>query len=98
MQALARNSCHYVRPIFREPGQCVLSVNGTLECVPGQILERLRLQPFSRIFDEVMQAFVSSSALQRFCDRRTGPSAPGEIDDAGTVSLAEPGRGIELDT
>jgi hypothetical protein len=56
------------------------------------------LKSLYRILNEFVQAFVSSSALKGFRNRRAGPPSPGQIDNARSVSLAEPGRGIELET
>src|SRR5262249_2093670 len=64
----------------------------------GQILKGLWLQSLRRILNEVMQAFVSWSALERVCDRRAGPPTPGQIDNAWSISLTEPRCGIELET
>src|SRR5215831_681847 len=45
-----------------------------------------------------MQARVSWSALEGLRDRGAGPALLGQIDNARSVSLAEPWRGIELET
>jgi hypothetical protein len=48
-------------------------VDDTLERFPGWILEGFRLKSFCRILNKVVQAFVSSSALKGFRNRRAGP-------------------------
>jgi hypothetical protein len=96
--ALARDSCHNVRPVFLEPGQSLRPVDDALERFPAWVLEGFRLKPLCRILNEFMQAFVSSPALEGLRNRGTGPPSLGQIDDARTVSLAEPGCGIELET
>jgi hypothetical protein len=95
--ALARDPCHNVRPVFLEPGQSVRPVDDTLERFPGWVLEGFRLKPLRRIRNQVVQAFVSSSALEGIRNRRTGPPSLGQIDNARSVGLAEPGCGIELE-
>jgi hypothetical protein len=98
ISALARDSCHNVRPVFLEPGQSLRPVDDTLERFPAWVPEGFRLKPLRRILNEFVQAFVSSSALEGLRNRRTGPPSPGQIDNARSVSLAEPRCGIELET
>jgi hypothetical protein len=45
-----------------------------------------------------VQVFVSSSPLQEFRDRGARPPLLGQIDNAWSVSLAEPERGIKFET
>src|SRR6185295_11514343 len=92
-----RDPCHNVRPVFLEPGHGLGAVDDALEGFPGWVLQGFRLQSFRRILNEVMQAFVSWSVLEGICNRCAGPSSSGQIDNARSVSLAEPGCGIELD-
>ena len=73
------------------------AIDDALEGFPGWVLQGFRLQSLRRILNEVVQAFVSSSALEGICNRGTRPSSLGQIDNARSVSLAEPGCGIELD-
>jgi len=96
--ALARDSCHNFRPVFLEPSQSIRPVDDTLERFPGWVLEGFWLKPLRRILNQVVQAFVSASTLERLRNRRTGPPSPGQIDNARSVGLAEPGCGIELKT
>src|ERR1700752_4741408 len=84
--------------MFLEPGHSVRSVDNTLEGFPAQILQGFGLKSLRRILNEVMQAFVSLSALERFCDRRAGPLMLGQIYNAWSIGLTEPRRGIELET
>jgi hypothetical protein len=92
-----RDPCHNFGPVFLEPGHGLGSVDDALEGFPGWVLQGFRLQSLRRILNEVMQAFVSSSAFEGIRNRCAGPSSSGQIDNARSVSLAEPGCGIELD-
>ena len=98
MPALGRDSCHNVRPVFRKPGHGLRPVDDTLVGVPGGIFQGFWLKSLRRILNEIMQAFVSTSALEGFCDGRTGPPTLGQFYDPRSVSLAEPRCGIELKT
>jgi hypothetical protein len=62
--ALARDSGRNVRPVFLEPSHCLRSIDDTLEGFPGWILEGVGSQSIHHILNEVMQAFVSSSAFE----------------------------------
>jgi hypothetical protein len=92
-----RHPCHDVGPVFLEPGHGLGPIDDALEGFPGWVLQGFRLQSLRRILNEVVQAFVSSPALKRICNRCAGPSSLGQIDNARSASLAEPGCGIELD-
>src|ERR1041384_3853809 len=83
-----RNPRHNFGPVFLEPGHGLGSVDDALEGFPGWVLERFRLQSLRCILNEVVQAFVSLSALEGICNRRAGPSSSGQIDNARSVSLA----------
>ena len=98
MPALGPDSCHNVGPVFRKPGHGLRPVDDTLVGVPGGIFQGFWLKSLRRILNEIMQALVSSSALEGFCDGRTGPPTLGQIYDPRSVSLAEPRCGIELKT
>jgi len=62
--ALARDSGRNVRPVFLEPSHCLRSIDDTLEGFPGWILEGVGSQSIHHMLNEVMQAFVSSSAFE----------------------------------
>jgi len=98
ISALARDSCRNVMPVFLEPGQSLRPVDDTLERFPGWVLEGFRLKSLCRIRNEFVQALVSSSALEGLRNRRTGPPSLGQIDNARSVGLAEPGCGVEFET
>lgn len=70
-----RDLCHNVGPVFLEPGHGFGAIDDALEGFPGWVLEGFELQSLRRVLDEVMQAFVSSSALEGICNRCAGPSS-----------------------
>jgi hypothetical protein len=90
--------CRHIRPVFLEPGDGLRPVDDTLEGVPAQILKGFCLKSLRCILDEVVQAFVPPSALERFCDGRAGPFMPSQIDNTWSIGLTEPRRGVELET
>jgi hypothetical protein len=96
-RGLRDDPCHNVGPVFLEPGHGVAPIDDALEGFPGWVLQGFRLQSLRRILNEVVQAFVSSSVFEGSCNRWAGPSALGQIDNARSVRLAEPGCGIEFD-
>src|SRR6516162_6832906 len=98
MPSPAPDSCRNVRSVFLEPGHGLRSVDDTLEGVPGRILQGFWLKSLRCILDEVMQAFVSPPALERFCNCGAGPFMLSHIDNAWRTSFTEPRRGIELET
>src|SRR6516164_90183 len=98
MPALGPDSCHNVGPVFRKPGHGLRPVDDTLVGVPGGIFQGFWLKSLRRILNEIMQALVSSSALEGFCDGHTGPPTLGQFYDPRSVSLPEPRCGIELKT
>src|SRR5258705_10181557 len=79
---LARDPCHYVRPVCLEPGHSLRPVDDTLEGVPGQILHGFWLKSLRGILNEVVQTFVSWSTLEGFRNRSARPPSLGQIDNA----------------
>src|SRR5215207_252623 len=87
----------HVRPVLIEPGHGFRPVHRALKRRERRIFERLLPEPVGGVVDELMQALVAGAHLETIGDPRAGPALPGDMHDAGRISLLEPGRRIKLD-
>src|SRR4051812_23701495 len=63
----------------------------------GAVFERLLPEPVRGVVNQLMQALVAGALFETIGDPRARPSLPGDMQDAGRVSLLEPRRRIKLD-